>query len=58
MLYEVITDLNLKNQEVIEVFSDNTENAKKSTSALSDDEVNFVLEYLTQNNKIDRNNFV
>ncbi len=52
---DLAKDLNLKNQEVIEVFSDNTENAKKSTSALSDDEVNFVLEYLTQNNKIDAN---
>ena len=51
-LHELAKDLNVQNQDVIDILAKQFEGGKKSMTALSDDEANFVLEFYTQNNQV------
>ena len=52
-LSELAKDLKISNNEVIECLEKYNGETKKTVSALSADEVSFVLEYFTQNNQVE-----
>ena len=49
---ELAKDLNVQNNDIIELLGKQFEGAKKATTALSVEELNFVLEHYSQNNQV------
>ncbi len=52
-LNELAKNLKMKNQQIIDILDGKFEGTKKATSALTEQEVSYVLENLTQNNQVD-----
>ena len=52
-LSEVAKDLKLTNQELADFVSDKLGETKKPSASLNADEVNYILEYFSQNNQVD-----
>ncbi len=50
---ELAKDLNVSNNEIIELLAGVFEGAKKSVTALNDQEISYVLEYYTQHNQVE-----
>ena len=55
-LSEAAKDLKLDSQELIDLLEKYDEQKRKTTTALTDDEMNYVLEYYTQRNQVDNFN--
>lgn len=52
-VHEVAKDLNLASKEVVALIKDKLGEERKHMTALSDDELNFILEYYTQKNEVE-----
>ncbi len=52
-LHELAKDLNIDNQEVINILAKQFEGAKKASTALTDEEANYVLECYSQSHQVD-----
>ncbi|MBQ7783429.1 MAG: translation initiation factor IF-2 N-terminal domain-containing protein, partial [Oscillospiraceae bacterium] len=52
-LSEVAKDLKITNQELIDFISDKLGSVKKPSACLNQDEMNYILEYYSQNNQVD-----
>ena len=52
-LSEVAKDLKITNQELIDFISDKLGSVKKPSAGLNQDEMNYILEYYSQNNQVD-----
>jgi translation initiation factor IF-2 len=52
-LHELAKDLNIENQEVINILAKQFEGAKKASTALTDEEANYVLECYSQSHQVD-----
>ena len=52
-LSEAAKDLKLDSQELIDLLEKYDEQKRKTTTALTEDEMNYILEYYTQNNQVD-----
>ena len=51
-LAEAAKDLRLENQELIDLLEKYDSVKRKNTTTLSEDEMNYILEYYSQNNQV------
>ena len=51
-LHELAKDLNVQNQDIIDILNGQFEGTKKAMTALTQEEANYVLEYMTQKNQV------